>query len=110
MAEHGTIYHTRWYDPDIDTALAEPTTAAEEASVRPSGADKRKRGRSPIWDWDPIVAEAEVAYAQAGGKMEGKNLVALIMDLAERQTGQRPRSKSTAERLAAKIQIEWRCR
>ncbi len=59
------------------------------------------------WDWDAIAAEAKLAYARTGGKMEWKNLVSLIMDLAGGQDGTRPASDSTAEALAADIRREW---
>jgi hypothetical protein len=74
---------------------------------RSDGSTIAKRGPKHQWDWKPIVVEAKIAFARSEGEMTWKELVGVIMDLAEKQTGHRPKSDSTAGELAAQIREEW---
>jgi|tagenome__1003787_1003787.scaffolds.fasta_scaffold20558876_2 hypothetical protein len=108
MDERFTKEFTRWYAPDIDAALAEETAATNRPGGRPLSPEGKKRGPTPKWDWERITAAAKLAYARDGGAMPWKNLVALIMDLAQSQTGTRPSSDSTAEQIAGEIRRDWK--
>ena len=98
---------SRLHGDELQTALAGEFAADEEATC--TSADREwlsEAGAEPKWDWEPIVAEAAMLYAQSGGTMAWKNLVSTIMELAARQTGKAP-ADSTAEERAARIRDAW---
>jgi hypothetical protein len=109
-----TINAAEWWAEELRAALARDFPAAAAAPVSPavvpdaSQCKPAKRGPKPRWEWESITRKAKLAYAKAGGAMQWKNLVTLILDLAQDQTGTRPGSDSTAEQLAAKVRDDWR--
>jgi hypothetical protein len=102
-----TVEQVEWDGDELRAALGREFPVGVEAAAPPAeDAKAAKRGPKPRWDWEPIVAEAAILYAQAGGSMVWKHLVERVQDIAMRQTRRRP-GTSTAEERAKLIRDAW---
>jgi hypothetical protein len=104
-----TLAQVEWHGEELRAALGrEFPVGAGEVAPPAEDAKAAKRGRKPGWEGEPIVAEAAILYARAGGSMVWKHLVEAIQDLAQRQPGNARPGSSTAEERAALITAAWK--